>query len=219
MIGDLRLDTDGPLARRNPLQIRMVGADGVNMDVLELTAEPARAAPTMSPTVVLAGQTLDRAPDTAPDALVIDLERTGNCDPLRLCRETAHQSPATAIIGVGPEDRLADGFQLLRLGAVSWANGTETETNHAIEATLRGESVIAPRHAAWIVADFMALAERAAGADPRYNLTATEREVLVRLAKGQAPAEVAAFHDVGPRLVNHNVRLAIKRLHRHRHRH
>jgi DNA-binding NarL/FixJ family response regulator len=186
------------------------------MDVLDGNAAPAPTAAVHDRTVVVAGAAMHGAPDSAPDALLIDLERVVESDPLRLCRETARRSPATAIIGFGPEDRLADGFQLLRLGAVSWVTGTPSGSADTIAATLRGEAVVAPRHAAWILADFASLSARAPGPDPRFNPTLTEREVLDRLAKGQTPEEVAAIHDVDTHLVNRHVRLALNRLQRHR---
>jgi DNA-binding NarL/FixJ family response regulator len=188
------------------------------MELLEMATTPALAAP-VPERVMMASATMQEAPATAPDALVIDLARVVEADPLRLCRETALRSPATAIIGFGAEDRLADGYQLLRLGALTWITGTpggSGESDEAIAATLRGESRVAPRHAAWILADFAALAGGADGPDPRFNPTATEREVLVRLAKGQTPEEIAAFHDVDPHLVARHVNLALERLHRWR---
>ena len=181
-----------------------------------MTAPPTAVAPVHDRTIVVAGATMNEPPDVAPDALLIDLDRVVDSDPLRLCRETARRSPATAIIGFGSEDRMADGFQLLRLGAVTWVTGVPTESVEAISATLRGEALLAPRHAAWMLADFAALSDAAPGPDPRFNPTATEREVLTRLAKGQTPDEVAAFHDVETHLVNRHVRLALNRLHRHR---
>lgn len=169
--------------------------------------------------VRVAAPSMQDPPDDAPDALVIDLARSVEVDPLRLCRETARRSPATAIIGIGPEDRMADGFQLLRLGAVSWATADDPDDPaclRAVGSTLDGESVLSPRHAAWILADFATLSQTGDGPDPRHNLTATEREVLTRLAKGQDAEEIAAFHDVEPRLVRRHVRFALNRLHRHR---
>ena len=186
------------------------------MDLLEPVASVANAAtPALDPRVVMASASMHDTPETAPDVLLIDLERVVESDPLRLCRETARRSPATAIIGFGPEDRLADGFQLLRLGAVSWVTGDPDESGEAIDATLRGEALMAPRHAAWLLADYAALCDRAPGPDARFKPTPTEREVLTRLARGAAPEEIAAFHDVEPHLVNRHVRLALDRLHRY----
>jgi DNA-binding NarL/FixJ family response regulator len=185
------------------------------MDVLETRAAATLAGPVDDRIVVVASVAMSEAPDAAPDALLIDLDRVVESDPLRLCRETARHSPATAVIGFGPEDRLADGFQLLRLGAVGWFTGSPDEATDEIAAILRGEALVAPRHAAWMLADFAALSDRAPGADPRFNPTPTEREVLNRLAKGQTPVQVAALHDVDTHLVNRHVRLALNRLHRH----
>ncbi|MEL7207338.1 MAG: hypothetical protein AAGK32_03740 [Actinomycetota bacterium] len=152
-------------------------------------------------------------PVDAPDILVIDLAEA--TDPLRLCREVARQTPATAIIGVGDEDRLADGFQLLRLGAVSWAED-EVALGAVLDIVASGGSSIARRHASWLLADFAEIAGRQHHADPRYTVTATEREVLTRLGKGQTPEEIADFHDVETHLVNRQVRLALTRFHRRR---
>jgi DNA-binding NarL/FixJ family response regulator len=185
------------------------------MELLEVATTPALATP-VAERVMTATATMQDAPTTAPDVLVIDLDRVIDSDPLRLCRETSRMSPATVVIGLGREDRLADGYQLLRLGAVSWVTGNGGDrADDAIAATLRGESLLAPRHAAWVLADFATLSDRAPGPDPRFNPTATEREILVRLAKGRTPEEIAAFFDVDTHLVNRHVRLAVNRLHRH----
>lgn len=168
--------------------------------------------------MVVAGLGAVGPPEDAPDALLIELDadyRTDS-DPLRLCRETSRRSPATAVIGLGPQARLADGFQLLRLGAVSWITTDlvdPVDPAEAVQATLDGESVLAPRHAAWIIADFASLADGQVAHDPRHALTATEREVLTRLAKGQSSREIAELHDVEVHLVNRHVRLALTRLH------
>ena len=186
----------------------------------EATTTPAAVVENRSDArVLVAAPSRQNPPDDAPDALVIDLARCVEIDPLRLCRETARRSPATAIIGIGPEDRLTDGFQLLRLGAVSWATADDPDSpacQRAVSATLDGESVLSARHAAWILADFASLSQTGDGPDPRHNLTATEREVLTRLARGQDAEEIAAFHDVDPHLVNRHVRFALNRLQRHR---
>jgi DNA-binding NarL/FixJ family response regulator len=190
------------------------------LDMAGATHTPASAvAERADARVLVAAPSMQHPPEDAPDVLVIDLARCLETDPLRLCRETARRSPATAIIGIGPEERLADGFQLLRLGALSWAtvDGADAPAcRAAITSTLDGESVLSARHAAWLLADFATLSQAGEGPDPRHNLTATEREVLTRLAKGQSAEEVAAFHDVEPHLVRRHVRFALRRLQRHR---
>lgn len=190
------------------------------MDALD-TSGPAgheRIAERVDGRVVSAGPGSLAPPDDAPDAflIVLDADHETDGDPLRLCRETSRRSPATAVIGLGPEARLADGFQLLRLGAVSWITTDPVEPIDpatVVQATLAGESVLHARHAAWVMADFAALSASRETHDPRYNLTATEREVLIRLAKGQSSQDIADLHDVEVHLVNRHVRLALTRLH------
>jgi DNA-binding NarL/FixJ family response regulator len=194
----------------------------MNMPELSLPVPgPVESAPvaTIEGRVVVSPPSAQHPPTSAPDALLIELDRMIEVDPLRLCRETAMTSPTTAIIGVGSEDRLADGFQLLRLGAVSWVTEDATtgiDRAEAVATTLAGGSVLAPRHAAWVLADFAAMTDQSDGPDPRVTLTATEREVLTRLAKGQTAADIATFHDVETPLVHRHVRLALNRLQRRR---
>lgn len=164
-----------------------------------------------------AGRALARVLDEPPDALLIDAKLRDQAA-LGVCWTVTQQSPATAVVLMaGPEDA-ETAYAAITYGAAGCLQRAEVldVAAEALRGATRGEYLVPPLIAARILHDVNAYSETSATPFGREApLTATEREVLMGLAGGETPADIAARHEVTARLVNLHTGYAVAKLQRH----
>ena len=148
--------------------------------------------------------------------LLLDV-RIEEPDARAVTRRIREWAPATRILTMVPGDD-EDTYTVVVAGAtaVVASDTAPDELARAVIGAARGESVLPPRVARRLVHDIDAWAQRSA--DPLHpppTLTATEREVLNRLADGDTPATIADDHAVTPHLVNLHTGYAVAKLQRY----
>ena len=153
-----------------------------------------------------------------PDVMLLDV-RIEDVDPRAVCRRLREWAPATKIVAATPidDERAYTTIVAGAAGAVSLQADHELLAR-TIREVARGEAVLLSRMAGRLLHDLDAWAQRSA--DPLYpppSLTATEREVLTRLSKGDDPDTIAQAHAVTSHLVNLHAGFAVGKLHRYVH--
>ncbi len=164
-----------------------------------------------------AGHALARVLDEPPDALLLDAKLPDQAA-LGVCWAVQQQSPATAVVLMaGPEDT-ATAYAAITYGAASCLQRADIleVCVDALRGAIRGEYLVPPLIATRVLHDVDAYSQSSATPFGREApLTATEREVLLGLAGGETPAEIAARHEVTARLVNLHTGYAVAKLQRH----
>lgn len=159
--------------------------------------------------------TLRALVDDVPDVVVVAV-RPGGIHPLQLCRVVADRAPVCRVLVQAPPEEAANSYQALRVGA--WGcleEGRSVHLHDAAEAVARGEAVLPPRHAAWLLRELDDGETPDAGSAPSPDrLTATERTVLRLLAEGATTESVADHLGVSPRVAGRHAGSAVARLHR-----
>lgn len=187
--------------RRGRIQVTLDAAESIH--VLEATED--------------AGRALARVLDEPPDALLIDAKLPDQAA-LGVCWTVQQQSPATAVVLMaGPEDT-ETAYAAITYGAAGCLQRAEVldVCVEALWGATRGEYRIPPLIATRVLHDVDAYSRSSATPFGREApLTATEREVLLGLAGGETPAEIAARHEVTARLVNLHTGYAVAKLQRH----
>lgn len=157
---------------------------------------------------------VDTALTEVPDVVLIDVTIEGP-DSRAVCRRIREWVPATRVLAVASDDdELAYTTLVAGASGVVGRDRSAAELGVALTETARGESLLLPRTATRLLHDIDSWAARAA--DPLHpppTLTATEREVLHRVAEGASPSEIAATHAVTSHLVNLHAGFAVSKLH------
>lgn len=151
-----------------------------------------------------------------PDVLLLETH-IGDPDARAVCRRIREWAPATRVLAVIEADN-----ELAYTTLVAGANGAVVIHDDAIASPLpvheiaRGEAILPSRMARRLLHDVDAWAARSADPiHPPPTLTATEREVLVRLGEGATSDSIAVAHSVTPHLVNLHTGFAVAKLHRY----
>jgi two-component system response regulator DesR len=144
----------------------------------------------------------ERVHDVLPDVLLVSTDLEG-VDAVALCSRLSSELPVCRVVllygaTIAPYHAVAAGVA----GAVALPDLDDTAI-WTVRRTVRGEALIPAQWAGSILED-----------NGAPSLSATEREVLQRLAKGAAPDAVAALHEVPPRLVHLNAGYALAKIHR-----
>lgn len=164
-----------------------------------------------------AGRALTRVLDEPPDVLLLDAKLPDQAA-LGVCWAVQQQSPATAVVLMaGPEDTETV-YAAITYGAAGCLQRAEVldACVEALRGATRGEYLLPPLVATRVLHDVDAYSQAAASPFGRQApLTATEREVLLGLAGGETPADIAARHEVTARLVNLHTGYAVAKLQRH----
>jgi two-component system nitrate/nitrite response regulator NarL len=154
--------------------------------------------------------TLDDVLLLMPDVVVV---ATGHpdLDGTALINQTHDEAPVITVVAalVGDDG----GFDALSAGALSCLAADDPEPEAGVKAAWRGESHLSQGQAADLLADFDRVADRFGDAEHRPTLTATEREVLERLAKGEGSGAIADEYEVTDRLVNLHAGYAVGKVH------
>jgi two-component system response regulator DesR len=150
--------------------------------------------------------------ETVPDVALLSMQLS-SCEPIAVCNHLADVLPVcrTALVFhsiVVPPTAIVAGAA----GAVS-ATELERAPGEIVRRLARGEAFVPESWAGWMLDEYEALAEEAGPRQSRApTLTATEREVLQRLAKGNTPAAIAAMHEVPTRQVQLHAGYAMVKL-------
>jgi DNA-binding NarL/FixJ family response regulator len=192
-------------------------------DADEERAAAMAAAVTAEDGVTLLGVTGDSSEaarlslDLLPDAVIIDLKvpAAGGLATFDAIHDFA---PAIEVVLLaGPED-VEQAYQAITQGAAGCLQRANAHAlaGAAVRGATRGEYLIPPMIAARVLHDVDAYAQAGAGPlGPSQPLTATEREVLMNLAAGHTPGDIARRYDVTARLVNLHTGYAVAKLQRH----
>ncbi|HMM78312.1 MAG TPA: response regulator [Gammaproteobacteria bacterium] len=168
-----------------------------------------------------AGQAQRRAAELQPDLILLDnhLPGVNGVDALPALREAAPQARVLMLTVSEDENDLA---AALRAGACGYLLKTieGDALSAAIDATMRGEDVVAPEMTAKLVAAFKALqgagAEPAAAADaapdPLDSLSQREREILREIARGASNKEIARTFAIAETTVKIHVQHILRKL-------
>ena len=153
-----------------------------------------------------------------PDVVLLDV-RIRATDARSVCRRLREWAPATKLIAATVHDD-ETAYAAVVAGATSAVRVDDDDETIARTSagSVRGESWLLPRTAGRLVHDIDEWARRAADPiHPPPTLTATEREVLVRVRDGIQPAEIARIHAVTTHLVTLHCGFAVAKLHRYVH--
>jgi DNA-binding NarL/FixJ family response regulator len=155
--------------------------------------------------VTRSGDLLETLWQTVPDAVVLNVE-TPDTAVVDLCRRLSDVLPVCRVVlvssdGDAPFEAAIDGA-----AAVVGRASLTTDPGGLVQQIARGEAIVS---AAWAARALDAFA-----AEDAPHLTATEREVLGRLAKGTTSEAVAGLHEVPGRLVRLHAAYAMAKLHR-----
>lgn len=168
--------------------------------------------------VTTGNESINRVLVELPDVLLLDA-RLEETDARAVCRRTREWAPATRVVAaVVADDEQAYTTVVAGAAGVTLVDADDDQIVRTIHEVARGESVLLARMAGRLMHDIDAWAQRSA--DPLYpppTLTATEREVLTRLSRGDDPAVIAAAHAVTTHLVNLHAGFAVAKLHRYVH--
>lgn len=144
-------------------------------------------------------EVLDRAPGAPWDVLVLDLsfEDVGGIEVLRRLRKLSPKLPVI-VLSMYPESQYA--VRVLRMGASAYLSKgrSSTELIEAIRMAARGQRYVPPEVADALVG---APAGHGVGA-PHDRLSERELQVLMLLADGRAPGDVAAELNLSPSTVS-----------------
>ncbi len=153
-----------------------------------------------------------------PDILLLDV-RIVDIDARAVCRRVRDWAPATRIVAATPADDEA-AYTTIVAGAVGAVllDTDDANLDRTLREVNRGEAVLLTHMAGRLMGDLDAWAHRSADPiHPPPTLTATEREVLTRLAAGDSSADIARSHAVTTHLVNLHAGFAVTKLHRYVH--
>lgn len=137
---------------------------------------------------------------TAPDVVLVDLATPG-LDVVATCTELTAVVPIAQILLVGPDEDVSTEAMAAGAAGALAATAIADDLASAVRRVARGEGVLTQSWAAALV-------------DDATRFTATEREVLQRLAKGATVESVAAMHEVPDHVVGLHAGYALARVRR-----
>lgn len=138
-------------------------------------------------------EAVQRCRELQPDVILMDL-RMPRTDGVVATERIRTHCPQTRVLILTTYDSDRDIDRAVSAGATGYLlkDSPREELFRAIAATARGESLLAPA----VAARLMRRVGAASAADPE-PLTAREREVLGRVARGQSNKEIAAELHIG----------------------
>jgi DNA-binding NarL/FixJ family response regulator len=150
---------------------------------------------------------------TRPDVVLLDVHMPDGGG-IAVLQAVRGSSPATRVLGLSVSDAPTDVIALIRAGARGYVTKTisAAELADSVVRAARGEVVLPPRLAGFVLDAFSGPAPQPADADLD-QLTAREREVLERIARGYLYKEVAQMLGVSTRTVETHVSAVLRKLH------
>ena len=161
-------------------------------------------------------EALDQILALVPDVALVAIDLPG-LDGIEICTQLRREIPSCRVLTIAPNDdhpRVVDGLAAGAYGC-HLSDTPAVTLVRAIRGTMRGESLPTSRWATRILDEYQTLAK--AEHDrvvPIPKLTATEKEVLTRLADGMSIADLAKTHDVTAHMVRLHAGYAIIKLYR-----
>jgi DNA-binding NarL/FixJ family response regulator len=141
---------------------------------------------------------------TLPDVALMDLSMP-DCDGIVATREALARAPGTHIViltSFSDRERI---LEALDAGAIGYLlkDAEPDELLRGIRTAANGDSPLAPRAAAELIADRRPVGDRSAG--PEHGLTPREREILALLAHGRPNKLIARRLDIAEQTVKNHL--------------
>lgn len=149
-------------------------------------------------------QAVTAVADLQPDVVVMDLQMP-DLNGIEATRRILALAPRVAVLVLTMFDDDDSVFQAMRVGARGYLlkGATRAELVRAIHAVAQGEAIFGPSIAQRVLAHFVSGAWEPA--DQFQELTTREREILDRIAAGEANPMIAAELFLSPKTVRNHI--------------
>lgn len=161
-----------------------------------------------------ADEAIRKVRELQPDLILLDLRMQG-LSGIDACREIKNESFGASVVMLTASDEEDDLFSALKAGASGYV--LKDEPTERIAEVIRlvrgGQSIIPPRLASRLVAEFGRLGNLPAQETPAgIRLTPREKEVLVLLARGCSNRQIAKELFVSENTVKNHMRNTMEKL-------
>ena len=159
-----------------------------------------------------------QAEDLAPDVVLMDV-RMPRVNGIEATRAIVEARPSTRVLMLTVSDEEDDLYAAIKAGAAGYLlkEISIDEIAGAINAAVRGQSLISPSMASKLLHEFATMAKRAdeRPSVPTPRLTDRELEVLRLVAQGMSNREIAGALFISENTVKNHVRNILEKLHLH----
>jgi DNA-binding NarL/FixJ family response regulator len=156
------------------------------------------------------GDAIERARDTMPDLVLMDLNlpTVSGADAIRRIVE---ETPHVKVLVLSASAAEPDVLEAVKVGASGYLlkSATSTELVEAVRRVVAGEPVFSPSLAALVLGEFRRIS---AGTQSEPGLTARETEVLKLVAKGYTYKEIADQLFLSTKTVQNHVQNILTKL-------
>jgi DNA-binding NarL/FixJ family response regulator len=195
----------------NPLRILIADDHPVFRNGLRALLESVSDAQVVGE-VTTGEEAVAQAESLQPDVVLMDVQMPG-LNGIEATRRIVHTSPHALVLIITMFQDDASVFAAMRAGARGYVlkDATNDEMLRAIRAVGNGEAIFSPSIASRLLAYFSAPAPSIPkGVFP--ELTAREREILDRIARGASNAEIAQGLDLSVKTVSNYVSNILSKL-------
>jgi DNA-binding NarL/FixJ family response regulator len=149
-----------------------------------------------------------------PDLVITEVSLPG-MDGVELCRAVKGHDLRTEVLILTADDREQTAFEAIRAGAAGYVLKDVSPENlvQAVQAVLRGETVMHPRICRGVLERFDRLSQdREASHADRESLSAREIEILTEVARGATNKEIARKPFVSESTVKSRLRVIFRKI-------